>query len=357
MKAYLNWAMLSKPSERVRRRALEAARDPLTDVCRQRMELRRIFAERMEIEADRVCLTYNTTSAMALASHLLGFGYSPTPKIIAGDSEWASMLNVLKDPNHEEANRGLVTLHVTEPAHSCTTLPANRVEADFVWNPNDGEGRILDLLDENSGKGAVLLLSEVQRTTGRFIPVRKICGRARENGIKTVIDAAQILAPHSLLGAGPDAYVGCFHKNIGAIPALGFLVVSVDMLRKTGAKMLREIENRAMIYAPAVVAAAEALREFDSGSACTRVRELGGILLQALARPGIQILQDPEISRHHIFSFRIAERTKDVAECLKRAGWEISYLPEIDAIRVSIGPRNSAGEIEGFGKAVAELAS
>ena len=68
----------------------------------------------------------------------------------------------------------------------------------------------------------------------RSLPVKEICAEARRRGIITILDGAQTIGQISLDMAdiGCDAYLGCFHKWIGAPCGTGFMYVRKDMMPK-----------------------------------------------------------------------------------------------------------------------------
>lgn len=79
----------------------------------------------------------------------------------------------------------------------------------------------------------VLMLSHMISGSGAILPVKEICKEAKARGIITVLDGAQTLGqiPVDVQDIGCDAYVGCFHKWMGAPPGTGFMWVRPDLLK------------------------------------------------------------------------------------------------------------------------------
>lgn len=76
-------------------------------------------------------------------------------------------------------------------------------------------------------KTKVLMLSHVISGSGAILPAKEICAAARAKGIFTVLDGAQTVGhiKVDIADLGCDAYVGCFHKWIGAPTGTGFMYV------------------------------------------------------------------------------------------------------------------------------------
>ncbi|MDL5047675.1 aminotransferase class V-fold PLP-dependent enzyme [Oscillatoria amoena NRMC-F 0135] len=79
----------------------------------------------------------------------------------------------------------------------------------------------------------VLMLSHMITGSGAILPVKEICAEARKRGILTILDGAQTIGQIGVHVAdiGCDAYVGCFHKWMGAPPGTGFMWVRPDLLK------------------------------------------------------------------------------------------------------------------------------
>lgn len=79
----------------------------------------------------------------------------------------------------------------------------------------------------------VLMLSHMITGSGAILPVKEICAEARRRGILTVLDGAQSIGQIrvDVTDIGCDAYVGCFHKWMGAPPGTGFMWVRPELLK------------------------------------------------------------------------------------------------------------------------------
>ncbi len=85
-----------------------------------------------------------------------------------------------------------------------------------------------------SDKTRVLMLSHIITGSGAILPVKEICAEATRRGITTVLDGAQAVGHIALdfRDIGCDAYVGCFHKWIGAPAGTGFMYVRADRMQE-----------------------------------------------------------------------------------------------------------------------------
>lgn len=82
-------------------------------------------------------------------------------------------------------------------------------------------------------KTKVLMLSHMISGSGAILPVNELCAEARKRGIFTVLDGAQIVGhvKVDVKDIDCDAYVGCFHKWIGAPAGSGFMFVKSEHLK------------------------------------------------------------------------------------------------------------------------------
>jgi selenocysteine lyase/cysteine desulfurase len=80
----------------------------------------------------------------------------------------------------------------------------------------------------------VLMLSHMITGSGAILPVKEICEEAARRNIFTVLDGAQTVGPIkiNLHDVGCDAYVGCFHKWIGAPAGTGFMYVKAGRMKE-----------------------------------------------------------------------------------------------------------------------------
>ncbi|MBS1681638.1 MAG: aminotransferase class V-fold PLP-dependent enzyme [Bacteroidetes bacterium] len=82
-------------------------------------------------------------------------------------------------------------------------------------------------------KTKVLMLSHLISGSGAILPVKDLCAEAQKRGIFTVLDGAQTVGQIKvdMKDLGCDAYVGCFHKWIGAPAGSGFMYVKLEHLK------------------------------------------------------------------------------------------------------------------------------
>lgn len=81
-------------------------------------------------------------------------------------------------------------------------------------------------------KTRVLMISHMITGSGAILPVKEICAEARRRGILTILDGAQTIGQIKVdvREIGCDAYLGCFHKWIGAPCGTGFMYVRKDLM-------------------------------------------------------------------------------------------------------------------------------
>ncbi len=79
----------------------------------------------------------------------------------------------------------------------------------------------------------VLMVSHMITGSGAVLPVKELCAEASRRGIFTVLDGAQTIGQIKVdvKDIGCDAYVGCFHKWMGAPAGTGFMYVKPDKIK------------------------------------------------------------------------------------------------------------------------------
>jgi len=77
------------------------------------------------------------------------------------------------------------------------------------------------------------MLSHMISGSGAILPMKQVCAEAKARGIFTVLDGAQTIGQIKVdvKDIGCDAYVGCFHKWIGAPAGTGFMFVKEEHLK------------------------------------------------------------------------------------------------------------------------------
>jgi selenocysteine lyase/cysteine desulfurase len=79
----------------------------------------------------------------------------------------------------------------------------------------------------------VLILSHMISGSGAILPVKELVAEAKKRGIFTVLDGAQTIGhiKVDLKDIDCDAYVGCFHKWLGAPTGTGFMFVKAEKMK------------------------------------------------------------------------------------------------------------------------------
>jgi isopenicillin-N epimerase len=119
--------------------------------------------------------------------------------------------------------------------HVCGDFGARYVRMPVqlpVRSPDD----IVDAVWEGVGpRTRVLFISHHTSSTAMTLPVAELCRRARERGIRTVIDGAHVPGHISLdiRALDPDYYSGNCHKWLCAPKGAGFLYVRRDLQEDT----------------------------------------------------------------------------------------------------------------------------
>jgi selenocysteine lyase/cysteine desulfurase len=119
------------------------------------------------------------------------------------------------------------------------------------WQREQRDGIVVvevdyDLMDEDdkivhayadalTSRTRVLQATYMSHWTGRVLPVQRLCDVARQHGVLTVIDAAQIFGqiPVSFRQIGCDYFVTSLHKWLGAPVGNGMLVVREGLIDQT----------------------------------------------------------------------------------------------------------------------------
>jgi selenocysteine lyase/cysteine desulfurase len=100
--------------------------------------------------------------------------------------------------------------------------------------PIHDSSEVLDIIIKSfTPRTKVLMLSHIISGSGAILPMKEICTEANKRGIFTVVDGAQCIGhiKVDIDDMGCDAYVGCFHKWIGAPAGTGFMYVKPDKMK------------------------------------------------------------------------------------------------------------------------------
>lgn len=107
-------------------------------------------------------------------------------------------------------------------------ISIKRVNIKYNYTDDD---IVEEIFKSVTNKTSVIAVPHIDRYFGIKFPVEMICSKARNMGIKTVIDGSQSygLINIDIDKIDPDAYIGCFHKW-GLLPmTLGFIYVTNEL--------------------------------------------------------------------------------------------------------------------------------
>ena len=119
--------------------------------------------------------------------------------------------------------------------HVCGDFGARYVRMP-VQLPVGSAQEIVEAVWEGVGpRTRVLFLSHHTSSTAMTLPVAELCRRAREHGIRTVIDGAHVPGhiPLDIRALDPDYYAGNCHKWLCAPKGAGFLYVRRELQHDT----------------------------------------------------------------------------------------------------------------------------
>lgn len=104
-----------------------------------------------------------------------------------------------------------------------------------IPKPIQSADEVLEIITKSfTPKTKVLMLSHIISGSGAILPAKEICAAAKAKGIFTVLDGAQTVGniKVDIADIGCDAYVGCFHKWIGAPTGTGFMYVNPEKMKE-----------------------------------------------------------------------------------------------------------------------------
>ena len=176
------------------------------------LPIRTAVGRLLNVEASEIAMTDNVTNGMSyLAS---GLDLSAGDEIITTNQEHSGGISSWK---MRAKRHGLVYKEVTVP------------------KPIINEEQVYELLVNSfTPRTRVLMISHMITGSGALLPVKAICEAARKRGIITILDGAQTIGQVKvdLTDIGCDAYLGCFHKWIGAPCGTGFMYIRKDLMPK-----------------------------------------------------------------------------------------------------------------------------
>ncbi|MCY3979216.1 MAG: aminotransferase class V-fold PLP-dependent enzyme [Chloroflexi bacterium] len=188
---------------------LELDRQPIEFLLRRRAGLmegaRACIAEYFNVLASDIVFVSNATTGLSRAIRSLPL--QPGDEILTTDHEYGAV-NRLLDFVAEGAGARIVRSKARLPYKS---------DAAFVD----------DLFADARPATRAIVISHITSPSSLIFPVERVCRRARQRGIITIIDGAHAPGqlPVDLSAIGADMYSGNFHKWLCAPKGSGFLHV------------------------------------------------------------------------------------------------------------------------------------
>jgi isopenicillin-N epimerase len=175
------------------------------------LSIRTKVAKLLNCEISEIAMTDNVTNGMSYIAN--GITLQPGDEILTTDQEHGGGQSSWKV---KEKRFGAVfkTVAIGKPINSSSEVYGTIVKA---FTP----------------KTKVLMLSHMISGTGSILPVKELCAEAKKRGIFTVLDGAQTVGhiKIDLKDIDCDAYVGCFHKWMGAPTGTGFMFMKADQIK------------------------------------------------------------------------------------------------------------------------------
>jgi isopenicillin-N epimerase len=109
------------------------------------------------------------------------------------------------------------------------------VKTVTIPKPTQSSAQVFDLIVKAfSPNTKVLMLSHMISGSGAILPVKELCAEAKKRGIFTILDGAQTIGHIrvDLKDIDCDAYVGCFHKWMGAPTGTGFMFAKTNKMKE-----------------------------------------------------------------------------------------------------------------------------
>jgi isopenicillin-N epimerase len=175
------------------------------------LPIRTKVAKLLNCEVGEIAMTDNVTNGMSYIAN--GITLQPGDEILTTDQEHGGGQSSWKV---KEKRFGAVFKTVA------------------IGKPITSSSEVYDtIINAFTPKTKVLMLSHMISGTGSILPVKELCAEARKRGIFTVLDGAQTIGhiKVDLKDIGCDAYVGCFHKWMGAPTGTGFMFVKSNLIK------------------------------------------------------------------------------------------------------------------------------
>jgi len=165
----------------------------------------------LNCDPKNIALTDNATNAMSYIAQ--GMDLKAGDEIITSNQEHGGGISSWKV--REQRDGAVVKIvELPKPIHS--------------------KEEVIDIIVKSfTPKTRVLMLSHIISGSGAILPAKEICVEAKRRGIFTVLDGAQTTGhiKVDLKDIDCDAYVGCFHKWIGAPAGTGYMYVKPEYIK------------------------------------------------------------------------------------------------------------------------------
>lgn len=287
---------------------------------------------------------------------------------------------------------------VTELEHHANLVPwqqlARRTGATLKWLGVTDDGRIdLGTLGQITERTKVVAFTHASNVTGAITPVHEIVAAARAVGALTVLDACQSVPhiPVDVTALGVDAAAFSAHKMLGPT-GIGALWARPELLEalppfQTGGSMIEivtmesatfldspakfEAGSQATAQAAAWAPAVEYMEWLGFESLIAHEQDLTARILAGLAEiPGIRVLGPVDTeNRVGSVSFVVnGVHPHDASQVLDNQGVAVRVghhcaqpihrrLGAQSSVRASLGPYNSAADVDVFLSALAGVRS
>jgi isopenicillin-N epimerase len=175
------------------------------------LPIRTKVAKLLNCEVAEIAMTDNVTNGMSYLGN--GITLQPGDEILTTDQEHGGGQSTWKV---KEKRFGAVFKTVA------------------IGKPITSSAEVFDtIVKAITPKTKVLMLSHMISGSGAILPVKELCAEAKRRGIFTVLDGAQTIGhiKVDLKDIDCDAYVGCFHKWMGAPTGTGFMFVKSSHMK------------------------------------------------------------------------------------------------------------------------------
>jgi isopenicillin-N epimerase len=173
--------------------------------------IRKKVATLLNCDAKEIALTDNTTNSMSYIAH--GMELKSGDEIITSNQEHGGGISSWK----VREQRDVAVVKIVD-----------------IPKPIKSKEEVIDLFVKSfTPKTRVLMLSHIISGSGAILPVKEICAEAKKRNIFTVLDGAQTTGhiKVDLKDIDCDAYVGCFHKWMGAPAGTGYMFVKPEYIK------------------------------------------------------------------------------------------------------------------------------